>query len=108
MGRGLGREASGRAGSQDRSGGATLATAHHPRPGEEILAELGDAGEMVAGAARQLLSAILPNHQESWPRKSSLCAINRSIYGGDMPTRKNIQKLTRQARSLTSSGIGSC
>jgi hypothetical protein len=44
----------------------------------------------------------------SWPRKSSLCAINRSIYGGDMPTRKNIQKLTRQARSLTSSGIGSC
>jgi hypothetical protein len=32
-----------------------------------------------------------PTIRISWPRKSSLCAIHRSIYGGDMPTRKNIQ-----------------
>jgi hypothetical protein len=31
-------------------------------------------GEMVAGAARQLLSAILPDHQISRPRKSNPCS----------------------------------
>ena len=48
LGRSLSGEASGRAGSQDGSGGPSVASAHHPRPGEEILAQ-PDQGRFSGG-----------------------------------------------------------
>ena len=42
LGRSVGGAASGRPGSQDRSRRPAIAAAHHPRPGEEILAERGE------------------------------------------------------------------